>query len=248
MSPSLDPSDDSERATSPATAGAALTPAAALIERALLGDGGASVEVLRRLAAGDTFLVHAVSQSGGPRAEQVRAALLQFLALGTWEGVRLPLPPGFYAGREGQHLRDLIAGSVCTERAPAWQTTLMDGLRDPSPVVRQTAAALLTGCNKPTAVTALVATLSDRDEGVRWAAALALSHGGRAAVEAVLRRLASHELVPEIRHVSAYVLRYVSDLAVRQQVAQVAQALDASDYRVGAPLAAGAALRALSAQ
>jgi hypothetical protein len=248
MNPPSEPSARSSPIAAPGAAGAPLTPGAALIEHALLNDVVAAAQVLRRLAAGDTALEHTILQLGSAYGERLRAAMLQYLALGTWQGQRLPLPSGFHAGREGQHLRDLIVGSACTERAPAWQTTLVDGLRDASPVVRQTAAALLSGCNKPTAVAVLVATLSDRDEGVRWAAALALARCDRMAMEAVLRRLASHELVPEIRQVSAYVLRNLSDVALRQRVAPVVQALDGSDYRVGAPLAAGAALRTLSAQ
>jgi HEAT repeats len=227
--------------------GTAQTPSAALIERALLGEASAAAEVIRRLAAGDVALMRAVSEPGNPHAERGREVLLHYLALGTWQAQRLPLPAGYHAGRDGQRLRDLITRAACDEHVPAWQNTLIDGLHDPNPVLRQTTAALLSECRKPPAVAALVATLSDRDEGVRWAAATALVRGGQAAVEAVLRRLTGQDIAPEMRHVAAYVLRHVPDLAVRQKVAPVVQALDGSDYRVSAPLAAGAALHALRA-
>jgi hypothetical protein len=226
----------------------ALTPAAALMERALLDDPEAAIEVIRRLAGGDASLSHTITQAESDTAARLRAVLLHFVALGTWQGHLLPLPAGYHAGFAGQHLRDLIAGAVCTETSPVWQLTLVDGLRDPVPAVRQTCAMLLAGCHKPMAATALVATLSDRDEGVRWAAALALTHGDQAVVVAVLRRLTSPEFVPEMRHVTAYMLRYLRDPAVRQVVAPVVHALDGTDYRVTAPMAAGAALAGLSAQ
>jgi hypothetical protein len=59
----------------------------------------------------------------------------------------------------------------------------------------------------------------------------------------VLRRLAGRDLSPEMRHVAAYVLRAVPDDVLRRELAPVVQALDASDYRLAAPLAAGAALQ-----
>lgn len=228
--------------------GMALTPSAALLERVLVGDDRGAAELLRRLAAGDARLAAAVALADEPDAERIRYAIVRFLALGIWLGHTLPLPRGYHAGREGQHLRDLVTHAACNAPSRGWQATLMELLHDPEPLLRQMAATLLGQCTSPAVLTALVAALSDRDEGVRWAAAATLARRDLAGTEALLRRLASRELAPEMRRVAAHVLRHLHDVMIRQTVAPVVQALDSSDYQVATPLAAAAALRTLGAR
>jgi hypothetical protein len=229
----------------PREGGTALTLSAALMERALVGDGSGAAELLRRLAAGDTQLAAAVARPDDPEAERVRRGIVQFLALGTWLGHALPLPRGYHAGRDGQHLRDLVAQAACSGPPRGWQATLVELLLDPDPLIRQMAATLLGQCSGHLVLTALVAALGDRDESVRWAAATTLARRDAAGAEALLRRLASRDLVPEMRRVAAHVLRHCHDVTLRQTVAPVVQALDGSDYQVTTPVAAAAALRAL---
>lgn len=225
--------------------GSGLTPSGALVERALVGDDEAAAQLIKRLAAGDPALAEAVGRAGDPNAARIRTLLVHYLAYGTWQGRRLPLPPGFHAGHDTRHLREQVVRSAAM--ASAWRQTLVDGLRERGdPVFRQACAALLVGSRDPQALEGLVATLSDADEGVRWAAAMALSGAGRPVVEMLLRHLCG-EVGPEIRYVAAYVLRSTSDAPLRQLVARVVQALNASDYRVAAPLAANDVLRTLSA-
>ena len=97
------------------------------------------------------------------------------------------------------------------------------------------------------ALEAVVSALGDPDESVRWVAAFTLATNDGAVVRALLRRLTSTEVVPEMRHTTAYVLRNIPDAAVRRQVAPVIEALDSGSYRIATPLAASAALRALEA-
>lgn len=222
-----------------------MLPAPTLAQRAAANDLSAASELVRRLSAGDVTLAHAVGAASDPAARSVRDALVRFLARGQWHGRALPLPSGFHAGRASQHLRDLLIQAACAEHVPAWRATLLDALPDADAVVRQTAASLLSQCRGPDVVAALVAVLSDREESVRWAAALALAHMDRAGVAVVLKRLASQDVRPEMRHVAAHVLRHAHDAALREQLAPVVQALDGSNYRVEAPLAAEDALQRL---
>lgn len=223
----------------------ALTLSAALMERALVGDDHGAAELLRRLAAGDSRLGAAIARPDDPEAERVRFGIVQFLAVGTWQGRALPLPRGYHAGRDGQRLRDLIAQAACGGPPRGWQATLLDMLRDPDALLRQMAATLLGQCGGQLALTALVAALGDHDESVRWAAATVLARHDADSAQVLLRRLASRDLAPEMRRVAAHVLRHCHDVTLRQTVAQVVQALDGSDYQVTTPLAAAAALRAL---
>ncbi len=229
------------------TGGILQTPATATMERALVGDDSAAAEIIRRLAAGDSRLAAAVARPNDPAAERIRFLLVQYLARGTWQGRILPLPSGFHAGREGHHLRNLISHAAVTQPATSWERTLLESLRDPDPVQRQVTAQLLSGNDRHAVLDALVSLLGAREEGVRWAAAMALPRGNQATVEALLYALSSREVVPEMRHVAAYVLRHLGDATLRQHVAPVVQALDASDYRVEVPLVANDALRALAA-
>jgi hypothetical protein len=100
----------------------------------------------------------------------------------------------------------------------------------------------------PCALQAAVKPLGDANERVRWATAVALAHRDGATVEAIPRRLTSSELVPEMRHTAAYVLRTVPDAAARRLVAQVVAALDSANYHMATPVAADAVLRALDAR
>ncbi len=226
-------------------AGPVSAPAPALIERALRDDDEAAA-LVRRLAAGERGLTRAVAEVGDQDAAAVRRALLLYLAHGTWQGHLLPLPPGFHAGREAHELRKHITECVCMGRTNGWHRTLLGGLGDRDVVVCQTAASLLSGCHDLAVVEALTGLLSVHEEAIRWTAAMALVPSGRPAAEALLRRIVTRELVPEMRHVSAYVLRHVPDEALRYTVAPVVQALDASTYRIETPPAAEAALRRLS--
>lgn len=225
---------------------ASMPAATDVLARAAADDRMAAAEVVRRLAAGDAFLARAVAAPGDEAAGRVRGALLRYLARGQWHGQPLPLAPGHHASHAGQHLREIVMQAACAERVPAWRATLLDALRDGDAVVRHTAAALLGQCRGPDAVGSLVVMLGDPDESVRWAAAIALAHMGWPGIDAVLRRLAEREVRPEMRHVAAYVLRHAHELALREQVAPVVQALDSSNYRVQAPLAAEDTLRRMA--
>lgn len=226
--------------------GTALTPAAALCQRALAGDDSAAVEVLHRLAAGDGRLMTAVSAPHDPQAERVREAVVAYLARGRWLGHALPIASGAYAGRTGRHLRDLIAQSCQAGASAGWEQTLLSMLGNPDALVRETVLHLLECSRAPEVLAALLTAMSDRDERVRWAAGIELGHTGRVGAEAVLRQIVSHEVTPEARHVMAYVLRRTEDEVMRQRAAPVVEALDASDYRVAAPLAANQVLANLS--
>ena len=227
----------------------ALTPEAALVERALHGDGTAVVQVVHRLAAGDAGVARAVGDPRSADAGRMRTALLRFLALGTWQGHPLPRPagPDLYAGRDGRRLREHIGHAVCLGPVTGWQASALAALRDPDPRPRQAAIAALAPCGYPEVLAALADAMGDHDEGVRWAAAIALARHD-AGARAVLTRLTQHELTPEMRHVAAYVLRHLADTSLQQEVAPVVEALNSSDYRVAAPLAADAVLRALGAR
>jgi HEAT repeat protein len=220
----------------------ALTSAASLCQRALAGDDSAAVELLNRLAAGDRQLESYVSSSQDPRAARVREAVVLYLARGRWLGHALPLPPGAHAGLTGRHLRDLIAQAAQTGSASAWGRTLFALMGDPDAVVRETAIHLLECSRTPEVVFALVEALGDRDERVRWAAGIELAKTGRLGAEAVLRHVVMHEVTPEARHVMAYVLRHTADETLRQEAATVVEALDSTEYRVAAPLAANRVL------
>jgi hypothetical protein len=209
-----------------------------------LRDDDAAVTLIHRLVDGDTRLLHAVARADDPQAAAVRHALLYYLAHGLWQGHLLSLPPGFHAGRETHRIRRRINESISAGHA-AWQRTLLDGLAEGDGAVRQISVSLLGGCQSAEVLDALAALLSVHDEGMRWAAAMALIASGRAGAHAVLRRMVTHEVVPEMRHVSAYVLRYVPDEALRQTLAPVVRALDDSSYRIQAPPAAEAVLAEL---
>ena len=223
--------------------GSSQTPAAALCQRALADDDAAAIEVINRLAAGDAQLLAYVGQARDEHASRVREALVGFLARGRWLGRSLPLPAGVHAGRTGHTLREHIIKAA--QSSSGWEHTLLELVHDPDAVIRETAIHLLEGSRSPTVVGALLAALHDRDERVRWAAAMALARTGRQGAEGVLRLIVSQEVTPESRHVMAYVLRRTSDEALRQQSAHVVDALDGADYRVAAPLAANQVLAAL---
>jgi HEAT repeat protein len=222
--------------------GSARTPAVSLCQRALTGDDSAAIELLTRLAAGDRQLESYVSSSQDAQAARVREAVVAYLARGRWLGRALPLPPGSHAGQMGRHLRELIAQAAQTGSASAWGRTLLALLGDPDAVVRETAIHLLECSRTPEVVFALLEALGDRDERVRWAAGIELAKTGRLGAEGVLRHIVMHEVTPEARHVMAYVLRRTADEALRQQAATVVEALDSTEYRVAAPLAANRVL------
>ncbi len=243
-------SDLSSPATLPAiTDRPALTPEAGLVERALHGDGVAVTQVVHRLAAGDAGLAYAVGDPRPPDAARMRTTLLRFLALGTWQGHALPRPagPDLYAGRDGRRLREHIGHAVCLGPVTGWQATALAALRDPDPRLRQLAISALASCGYPEVLIALADAMGDHDEGVRWAAAIALARHD-AGARAVLTRLTLHDLPPEMRHVAAYVLRHLADSSLQQEVAPVVEALNGSEYRVAAPLAADDVLRRLGAR
>src|SRR5579859_2881724 len=112
------------------TAGMVLSHSLALLQRAAADDLNAAAEVVRRLAAGDVELAHQIATASDPGAQRMRAALARYLARGQWHGQPLPLPPGFHAGRAGQHLRDLVTQAACMEHQPAWRASLLDTLND----------------------------------------------------------------------------------------------------------------------
>lgn len=218
---------------------------AGVIARAAADDLQAAAEVVHGMTGGDARVIRAVGKPGDSAAEQVRGALVQYLARGTWHGQMLPLPAGYHAGPACQHLRGVIIQTAYNEQVPVWQTSLLDALRSNDSGMRHTAANLLGHAGRPEINAALVTALSDHDESVRWAAASALIHADRAGIEVLLQRLAGHTLVPEMRRVSAYVLRHTTHKELRDILAPVALALDATDYRVETPIASGDALRAL---
>ncbi len=209
-----------------------------------LREDTAAVTLIRRLVDGDVQLLHAMARADDPPAAATRHALLRYLAHGLWQGHLLPLPPGFHAGRETHRIRRRINESISAGHA-AWQRTLLDGLAEGDGAVRQISVSLLGGCQSTDVLDALATLLCMHDEGMRWAAAMALIASGRAGARAVLRRMVTHEMVPEMRHVAAYVLRYVPDEALRQTLAPVVRALDDSSYRIAAPPAAEAVLAEL---
>jgi hypothetical protein len=222
------------------------TSTSALLERAGSGDVEAAAEVIRRLAAGDVTLSERLRQPGAAGPSRTRAALVGYLAVGTWLGHGLPLSLGYRAGQQARQLRADIASALCVEPSVAWRTTLLDALHATDPLIRRSAATLLSACPSTEVLTALVDALADPDEGARWAAALALTHGGLHATELILQQLAGPRLVPEMRYVAAYVLRRTPDLTVRMTVDPVVHALESGIYRIDAPQAAEAALRALA--
>jgi hypothetical protein len=209
-----------------------------------LRDDAAAATLIRHLVDGDSRLLHAVAQADDPQAAGVRHALLRYLAHGLWQGQQVPLPPGFHAGRETHRIRRRINESISAGHA-AWQRALLDGLAEGDGAVRQISVSLLGGCQSAEVLDALGTLLCVHDEGMRWAAAMALIASGRAGAQAVLRRMVTHEVVPEMRHVAAYVLRYVPDEALRQTLAPVVRALDDSSYRIAAPPAAEVVLAEL---
>lgn len=217
-----------------------------LVARAAADDRTAAADLVRRLATGEGALARAVATPGDSDAGRVRGALVGYLARGQWHGQPLPLAVGHHASHAGQHLREIVMQAACAEHVPAWRATLLAALHDSDAVVRHTAASLMGQCRGQDAITALVTLLDDHDEGVRWAAAIALAHMDWPGIESLLRRLAGREVRPELRHVAAYVLRHAHDAALREQMAPVVQALDSSNYRVEAPLAAEDALRRLA--
>jgi hypothetical protein len=227
------------------TPGGALAPLVpeVLMAQALREDD-AAVALIHRLVDGDSRLLHALARADDPQAAVARLVLLRYLAHGLWQGHLLPLPPGFHAGRETHRIRRRINESISAGHA-AWQRTLLDGLAEGDGAVRQISVSLLGGCQSAEALDALATLLGVHDEGMRWAAAMALIASGRAGALAALRRMVRHEVVPELRHVAAYVLRYVPDEALRQTLAPVVRALDDSSYRIAAPPAAEAALAEL---
>ncbi|HEY7984387.1 MAG TPA: HEAT repeat domain-containing protein [Ktedonobacterales bacterium] len=209
-----------------------------------LRENDAAVTLIHRLVDGDTHLLHAVARADDATAAAVRHVLLRYLAHGLWQGHLLPLPPGFHAGRETHRIRRRINESISAGHA-AWQRTLLDGLAEGDGSVRQISVSLLGGCQSAEALDALATLLAVHDEGMRWAAAMALIASGRAGARATLRRMVTREVVPEMRHVAAYVLRYVPDEALRHTLAPVVRALDDSSYRIAAPPAAETALAEL---
>jgi hypothetical protein len=226
--------------------GSAPTPAAALCQRALAEDDSAAIELINRLAAGDGQFLSYVAQPRDQQAARVREALVGYLARGRWLGRSLSLPAGAHAGRTGQTLREQIMKAAQATTSAGWEQTLLGLARDPDAVLRETAIHLLEGSRAPTVVAALLTALHDRDERVRWAAAMGLAKIGRLGAEGVLRQMVTQEVTPESRHVMAYVLRRTTDKALRQLAASVVEALDASDYRVAAPQAANQVLAALA--
>ena len=234
-----------EQGTHEAAAGSAYPlPVPEVLMAQALGDDAAAVTLIRHLVDGDTRLLHAVARADDPQAAAARHALLRYLAHGLWQGHLLPLPPGFHAGRETHRIRRRINESISAGHA-AWQRTLLDGLAESDGAVRQISVSLLGGCQSTEVLDTLATLLCVHDEGMRWAAAMALIASGRAGARAVLRRMVTHEVVPEMRHVAAYVLRYVPDEALRHSLAPVVRALDDSSYRIAAPPAAEATLAEL---
>lgn len=248
MLPMLDRIDVTE---CPAQAAAHTVPLDATytaLASAVRGKAGEAVAVIGRLVAGDVALWEAVGDPLSETAEQLREALLRYLALGSWQGWPLLLPAGSRLSHEARALQARISAAVCASAALGWRATVLAALREPDPRLRRVAVTLLGACDDACALPAAVRLLGDADERVRWAAAVALARHDGATVEAVLRRVTSAGLVPEMRHTAAYVLRTVPDAAVRRLVAQVVAALDSANYRVAAPVAAAALLRALDAQ
>jgi hypothetical protein len=234
-----------EYGTHEMTAGGAYPPLVPEVLMAqALRDDAAAVTLIRHLVDGDSQLLHAIARADDPPAAAARHALLRYLAHGLWQGHLLPLPPGFHAGRETHRIRRRINESISTGHV-AWQRTLLDGLAANDGAVRQISVSLLGGCQSGEVLDTLATLLCVRDEGMRWAAAMALIASGRAGARAVVRRMVTHEVVPEMRHVAAYVLRYVPDEALRHSLAPVVRALDDASYRLVAPPAAEVALTAL---
>jgi hypothetical protein len=222
-----------------------LTPVAALCQQALAGDDSAAIELITRLAAGDVQLMRYVSHPRDEEARRVREAVVRYVARGRWLGRPLPLSAGAHAGPMGRQLRDRIAQSCQTGASSCWEQTLLGLTRDPDPLVREIAIHLLECSRAPEVIAAQLTALGDRDERVRWAAAMELAKTGRFGPETVLHQLVNHEVTPESRHVMAYVLRRTADETLRQQCAPVVEALDAADYRVAGPLAANQVLATL---
>jgi HEAT repeat protein len=226
--------------------GSGFSTAAALCERALADDDSAAVELLNRLSAGDSQLLGYVAQPNDDQAAHVREAVVAYLARGRWQGRTLSLPAGAHAGRAGHQLRDQIMKSALQGTASGWEQTLLTLVRGPDAVVRETSIHLLEGSHSPQVIAALLTSLHDPDERVRWAAAIELARTGRPGAEGVLRALVTRDVTPESRHVMAYVLRRTSDESIRQHSAAVVEALDSADYRVSAPLAANHVLATMS--
>lgn len=218
---------------------------ATLVERAAANDVDAAATIIHGIAHGDSQVMRAVSRPGDPSAEQVRGAVVQYLARGTWQGLTLPLPYGYHAGNASHRLREVIIQATYKETVPVWQTSLLAALRSNDSGKRQVAALLLGHCGRAEIISALVTALGDHDESVRWAAASALVHANTTGIEWLLRQLGSQALVPEMRRVAAYVLRHTTHMELRDILAPVALGLDASDYRIETPLAAEHALREL---
>jgi HEAT repeat protein len=114
------------------------------------------------------------------------------------------------------------------------------------PHVRWEAAKTLSGIADPIAATALVNTLDDPDEDVRWVAGEGVTALGREGLQpllaALLERARSHSFCESTHHV-CYALARRKGLGPILE--PVLEALEEAEPAIGAPLAAYAALSTL---
>jgi HEAT repeat protein len=244
----LDHTEVSHRHARAAVQGESVEAAYPELAPAVQGRTAEVLALIRLLAAGDTDLWEVVGDPLSSTAGHLRETLLSYLALGNWQGWPLSLQAGSRLSHEARVLRTRISAVACESAALGWRATLLATLRDPDPRLRRVAVTLLGACDDPCALQAAVKLLGDANEHVRWAAAVALARHHGATVEAIPRRLTSSEMVPEMRHTAAYVLRIVPGAAAWRLVAQVVAALDSANYHVATPVAADAVLRALDAR
>jgi HEAT repeat protein len=109
--------------------------------------------------------------------------------------------------------------------------------------IRWMAARALVRIADPRAIPALVAGLHDSNSGVRWLCADALIHLRSEGLRAVLHALATQPITPWLADAAGHVLGH--DLANRDIVKSVVQALHGADANVMTPIAAEHALRLL---
>ncbi len=118
-------------------------------------------------------------------------------------------------------------------------------LRKGSAWTRWHAARALGSIRDPRSIEPLVAALNDEDGGVRWQAARALARFGRAALDPLLRALATTPVTPWLAEGADRVLQRVATGPLYKHIAPVRRALHHLDAAVEAPVAAAQARTAL---
>ncbi|MBV9229201.1 MAG: HEAT repeat domain-containing protein [Chloroflexi bacterium] len=164
------------------------TPPQILAQEAAEGHRGAAWRLLLWIMENDPRAVVAVASLDDDRLAH---HLLEFIALGTWNGKPFVVPVPLRSAYSRTRLRTLFLPGAGMDFLRA-ERVLLSAVDDKRPAVRETAVQILGTIGSPSATPVLVRALNDPTPAVRLQAAKALGRpGNAAAVPALLKALRS---------------------------------------------------------